>query len=101
VTKSLKTNPAYKIQAARAVAAAAPLIARGEFAAAARLVTAWETGPTACKLRTMRYSPLSVALRALGLRFVGSFPVWGGNNATYIAGYARIYAHKSGWEGRV
>jgi hypothetical protein len=37
----------------------------------------------------------------LGLRFVGSFPVWGGNNATYIAGYARIYAHKSGWEGRV
>jgi hypothetical protein len=101
MTKSLKTNPAYKAQAARAVAAARPLIERGEFAAAARLATDFHQGATPCKLKIMRFSPQAVALRALGLRFVDAFPVYGGVNKTYIAGTARVYAHKSGWEGRL
>jgi hypothetical protein len=101
MTKSLKTNPAYKALAVRAVSNALPFIQAGDYAGAARIATALHTGAGFSKLKSMRFSPQQVALRALGLRIVRSFPVYGGNNATYVAGTARVYAHASGWEGRV
>jgi hypothetical protein len=101
MTRSLKTNPTYKALAVRAINNAAPKIASGDYAAAARAATDIHRGATPCKLKTMRFSPQQVALRYLRLRFVRSFPVYGGVNATYVAGHARVYAHKSGWEGRV
>ena len=101
MTKSLKTNPAYKALAVRAVSNALPFIQAGDYAGAARIATAPHTGAGFSKLKAMRFSPQQIALRALGLRFVRAFPVYGGVNATYVAGHARVYAHKSGWEGRV
>ena len=98
--KSLKTNPTYKAQAIRAIIGAAPKVAEGDYAAAARVATDFHMGATQCKLKTMRFSPQQVALRYLKMKFIRSFPVYGGVNATYIAGHARVYAHQSGWEGR-
>ena len=99
--QSLKSNSAYKAQAERAVKAAQPLIAAGKFKDAAKAVTNFYSGATPNKLMTMRFSPREVALRALGLRFVRSYPRYGGANATYISGHTQVYAHKSGWTGEL
>ena len=95
--KSLKTNPAYKANALAALKAAEVAVARnGDFAEAARIVLR-QASPS--RLRGMRFTPQDVVLRALGLRCTAAFNVYGGINATYVAGTRREFAHKSGWRG--